>query len=77
MSDSLMSVPVYYRNSAKARDILTRVPSEDIGREDIRCVMKFLVKDAFWKEQRLSSGMHRPYLELNGEVQELFIEPDF
>jgi hypothetical protein len=76
MSDSLMSVPVYYRNSAKARDILTRVPSEDIGREDIRCVMKFLVKDAFWKEQRLSSGMHRPYLELNGEVQELFIEPD-
>lgn len=75
MSD-LMSVPVYNRNSAAARDILTKVPSEDIGQETVPCTLKFRVKDAFWKEQRLANGLHRPYLELNGEVQEMFIEQD-
>lgn len=75
MSNSL-SVPVYNRNSADARDILTRVPSDDIGQESVQCTLKFHVRDAYWKEQKLPNGLHRPYLELNGSVQEMFIEED-
>lgn len=74
MGDSVISVPVFNRNSAYARDILSKVSSEDIGQEIVPCVLKVQIENAFFKEQRLSSGLHRPYLEINGKVQEMFIE---
>lgn len=70
-----MSVSVYNRDSSKARDILSRTPSEDIGvYRDFPCVMLMRVSRATFKEQKTENGLHRPYMELAGQVERLFIE---
>lgn len=66
--------PVYSRRDNVARTVLARVPANDIGQEKIDCTLKVNVKSAYFKEQLLSSGMHRPYLEINGSVEEVFLE---
>lgn len=74
MVNSIISVPVLDRDSAYARDILSKTSSTDIGQEIVPCTLKMRIESAFFKEQRLSNGLHRPYMEINGKVKEMFIE---
>lgn len=65
---------VYNRDGVAARNIMTNVSSDDIGHQKIDCTMNVVVTDAHFAECRLQSGLHRPYLELSGYVDEVFIE---
>lgn len=70
------STPVYNRNSKTARTVINTVSAKDIGQEQYYCTMNVDVKSAYLKESLTPSGLHRPYLEINGSVSSVFIEND-
>lgn len=65
---------VYNREGVQARNLMAKVSSDDIGNEQIDCTLRVLVTDAHFVEQRMQSGLHRPYMEIIGQVDEVFIE---
>jgi hypothetical protein len=70
------TVAVYNKQDARARNILAKTAFDDIGQQEVPCTLRVNVTSAFFKEQQVPNGLHRPYMEINGEVSEVFIEED-
>lgn len=69
------SVTVYNTDSIKARDILSRVPEEDVLTETLECVGKVYIEQCFFDmKRRFDGGLGDLELKIIGTVKELFIE---
>ena len=69
------SVTVYNTDSIKARDILARVPDEDVLTETVECVGKVYIEQCFFDmKRRFDGGLGDLELRIIGTVKELFIE---
>ncbi len=67
------SMPVYNKElQGIARNLLTDVNVEDIGQEVVPCVLSVHVTGARFCEQRTQYGRHVPYMEITGEVTDIF-----
>ena len=71
------SMPVYNKElQGIARNLLTDVDVNDIGQEVVPCVLSVHVTDARFCEQRTRYGRRIPYLEIIGEVTDVFKDDD-
>lgn len=69
------TVTVYNTDSIKARDILSRVPNDDVLTEMVECVGKVYIEQCFFNmERRFDGGLGNLELKILGTVKELFIE---
>ena len=72
-----MVVAAYNMNSVNARNILASVSDDDILIEQITCVARVEVENAFFMDSYAGPGqLRRPFMRMLGKVSSVFIEPD-